>query len=54
MLVQNVHTMDELKLEGNCLKGSRGILSFGKEFEETEWARLVKEVFQQVSFSAAH
>ena len=25
-----VHTMDELKLTGNCLKGSRPILSFDK------------------------
>ena len=49
MLVQNVHTMDELKMTGNCLKGSRGILSFDKGFEETEWGRLTKEVFTQVS-----
>jgi hypothetical protein len=25
-----VHTMDELKLTGNCLKGSRPLLSFDK------------------------
>lgn len=25
-----VHTMDELKLTGNCLKGSRPVLSFDK------------------------
>jgi len=43
--VQNVHTMDELKMTGNCLKGSRGILSFDRAFEETEWGRLTKEVF---------
>jgi ribosome biogenesis protein BRX1 len=49
MLVQNVHTMDELKMTGNCLKGSRGILSFDKGFEESEWGRLTKEVFTQVS-----
>lgn len=48
--VQNVHTMDELKMTGNCLKGSRGILSFDKAFEETEWGRLTKEVFTHVSF----
>jgi ribosome biogenesis protein BRX1 len=45
MHVQNVHTMDELKLTGNCLKGSRGILSFDKAFDDTEWGRLTKEVF---------
>ena len=27
-LVQNVHTMEELRLTGNCLKGSRPILVF--------------------------
>ncbi|CAG8441124.1 3852_t:CDS:2 [Acaulospora morrowiae] len=43
--VQNVHTMDELKMTGNCLKGSRPILSFDKTFDsEPHWA-LIKEVF---------
>jgi ribosome biogenesis protein BRX1 len=46
--VQNVHTMDELKMTGNCLKGSRGILSFDAAFEETEWGRLTKELFTHV------
>ncbi|KAG6862096.1 hypothetical protein C0995_007226 [Termitomyces sp. Mi166 len=49
MHVQNVHTMDELKMTGNCLKGSRGLLSFDKGFDETEWGRLTKEVFTQAS-----
>lgn len=49
MHVQNVHTMDELKMTGNCLKGSRGLLSFDKGFEETEWGRLIKEMFTHVS-----
>jgi len=48
MHVQNVHTMDELKMTGNCLKGSRGLLSFDKAFEETEWGKLTKEVFTQI------
>ena len=47
--VQNIHTMDELKMTGNCLKGSRGLLSFDKGFEETEWGRLTKELFTHVS-----
>jgi ribosome biogenesis protein BRX1 len=51
--VQNVHTMDELKMTGNCLKGSRGILSFDAAFEETEWGRLTKELFTHVSVCAA-
>lgn len=46
--VQNVHTMDELKMTGNCLKGSRGLLSFDAAFEETEWGRLTKELFTQI------
>jgi ribosome biogenesis protein BRX1 len=50
--VQNVHTMDELKMTGNCLKGSRGILSFDAAFEETEWGRLTKELFTHVSAAA--
>jgi hypothetical protein len=50
MHVQNVHTMDELKMTGNCLKGSRGLLSFDKAFDETEWGKLTKEVFTHVSF----
>ncbi|KDQ60893.1 hypothetical protein JAAARDRAFT_31895 [Jaapia argillacea MUCL 33604] len=48
MHVQNIHTMDELKMTGNCLKGSRGILSFDKGFDETEWGRLTKEVFTHI------
>lgn len=49
MHVQNIHTMDELKMTGNCLKGSRGIVSFDKAFDETEWGRLTREVFTHVS-----
>ncbi|KAI0063429.1 Brix-domain-containing protein [Artomyces pyxidatus] len=48
MHVQNVHTMDELKMTGNCLKGSRGLLSFDAAFDETEWGRLTKEVFTHI------
>jgi ribosome biogenesis protein BRX1 len=49
MHVQNVHTMDELKMTGNCLKGSRGILSFDEAFDATESGRLIKELFTHVS-----
>ena len=48
MHVQNVHTMDELKMTGNCLKGSRGLVSFDKAFDETEWGKLTREVFTHV------
>ncbi|TIB68003.1 hypothetical protein E3Q18_02098 [Wallemia mellicola] len=43
--LQNLHTMDELKMTGNCLKGSRGILSFGEEFDSEPWLQLLKELF---------
>ncbi|THH27047.1 hypothetical protein EUX98_g7140 [Antrodiella citrinella] len=46
--VQNVHTMDELKMTGNCLKGSRGLVSFDKAFDESEWGRLTKELFTHI------
>ncbi|KAH8827049.1 Brix domain-containing protein [Flagelloscypha sp. PMI_526] len=46
--VQNIHTMDELKMTGNCLKGSRGILSFDKAFDETESGKLTKEVLTHI------
>jgi len=49
MHVQNVHTMDELKMTGNCLKGSRGILSFDSAFDGDEHWKLMKEVFTHAS-----
>ncbi|XP_066925826.1 ribosome biogenesis protein BRX1 homolog [Clytia hemisphaerica] len=47
-LVENVHTMDELKLAGNCLKGSRPILSFDKSFDKSVHYQLLKEMFTQI------
>eukprot|EP00795_Rhopilema_esculentum_P004405 gene4405-20631_t len=47
-LVENIHTMDELKLTGNCLKGSRPLLSFEKAFEETSHNKLLKEMLTQI------
>ena len=32
--VSSVHTMNELRLTGNCLNGSRPILTFDKKFDE--------------------
>ncbi|GAC92970.1 hypothetical protein PHSY_000530 [Pseudozyma hubeiensis SY62] len=46
--VQNIHTMDELKMTGNCLKGSRPILSFDQQFDEKPHWTLVKEMFTQM------
>ncbi|XP_048449712.1 ribosome biogenesis protein BRX1 homolog [Rhincodon typus] len=47
-LVQNIHTLDELKLTGNCLKGSRPLLSFDPTFDKEPHYRLLKELFIQV------
>ncbi|KAL1230113.1 Ribosome biogenesis protein [Trichinella spiralis] len=47
-LVKNVHTMMELKLTGNCLKGSRPLLSFDKNFDRSYALKLVKELFIQI------
>lgn len=46
-LVLNVHTMLELKLTGNCLKGSRPLLSFDVGFEAPHWA-VIKELLVQI------
>ena len=46
----NVHTMDELRLTGNCLKGSRPILSFDRAFDDEIGAphlAVVRELFTQ-------
>lgn len=45
--VTNIHTLDELHLTGNCLKGSRPIVSFDKTFDLTPHYKLVKEILRQ-------
>ncbi|RHZ10647.1 hypothetical protein DYB26_003802 [Aphanomyces astaci] len=47
-LVQNVHTMDELKMTGNALMGSRPLLTFDAAFDETAHMQLIKALFIQV------
>jgi len=47
MHVQNLHTMEELNFIGNCLKGSRPILSFDAAFEKQAHLRLLKELLTQ-------
>ena len=47
--VQNIHTMDELKMTGNCLKGSRGLVTFDGNWEGAEWKTLCKELLTHVS-----
>jgi ribosome biogenesis protein BRX1 len=46
--VLNVHTMDELRLTGNCLKGSRPILSFDSTFDSDPHWKLYREMFVQI------
>lgn len=43
--LQNMHTLDELNFTGNCLKGSRPILSFDKSFTDSAHHQLIKETF---------
>lgn len=50
--VQNIHTMDELKMTGNCLKGSRGIVCFDGGWDQDEHWRLLKEMITHVSTPA--
>jgi ribosome biogenesis protein BRX1 len=48
MHLQNLHTMEELNFIGNCLKGSRPILSFDAAFEKQAHLRVIKELFTQI------
>lgn len=45
-LVGNVHTADELRMAGNCLKYSRPLLHFDHEFESVPHLRVVKSLLQ--------
>lgn len=46
--LENIHTMEELKLTGNCLKASRPVLAFNDEFDSEPHLKLLKELFVQV------
>nr|XP_025723197.1 ribosome biogenesis protein BRX1 homolog isoform X1 [Callorhinus ursinus] len=43
-----VHTLAELKMTGNCLKGSRPLLSFDPAFDELPHYALLKELLIQI------
>jgi len=45
--VYNVHTMDELKLTGNALVGSRPVLHFDAAFDQHPQWKILKELFSQ-------
>ncbi|XP_065353421.1 ribosome biogenesis protein BRX1 homolog [Cloeon dipterum] len=53
-LIQNVYTMGELKMTGNCLRGSRPFLSFDKTFDQHPHYQLLKELFVQVFGTPNH
>uniref|UniRef100_A0A0N4ZFE1 Ribosome biogenesis protein BRX1 homolog n=1 Tax=Parastrongyloides trichosuri TaxID=131310 RepID=A0A0N4ZFE1_PARTI len=53
-LVQNVHTMEELKMVGNCLKASRPILSFDETFETKPHLQVIKELLKGVFNTPNH
>ncbi|KAH6669910.1 Brix domain-containing protein [Halenospora varia] len=48
MHMQNLHTMEELHFTGNCLKGSRPILSFDASFDTAPHLRVIKELFLHI------
>lgn len=47
-LVENMHTMNELKMTGNCLKGSRPVVSFDQSFDEHPHHQVLKELLLQM------
>jgi hypothetical protein len=46
-ILVSVHTMGELRMTGNCLKGSRAILSFDGDFEASPMLKLTKTMLSQ-------
>ena len=46
--ITNIHTMDELKLTGNCMKYSRPVLSFDTNFNTLPQLQLLKNIFIDV------
>lgn len=53
-LVENVHTMEELRMTGNCLKGSRPLLSFDPSFAALPQYQLMKELLTQIFSTPNH
>jgi len=46
--LRKVHTMEELQFTGNCLKGSRPVLSFDAAFDKEPHLQVLKELFMHV------
>ncbi|XP_029659581.1 ribosome biogenesis protein BRX1 homolog, partial [Formica exsecta] len=47
-LIENIYTMGELKMTGNCLKGSQPLLSFDEKFTTHAHYSLLKELLTQI------
>uniref|UniRef100_A0A336MA96 Ribosome biogenesis protein BRX1 homolog n=1 Tax=Culicoides sonorensis TaxID=179676 RepID=A0A336MA96_CULSO len=47
-LIESLSTMGELRLVGNCLRGSRPLLSFNEEFNKEPFLKVIKELLTQV------
>jgi len=53
-LVENMSTMEELKFSGNCLKGSRAILSFDPTFDTAPQWQVMKDLLAQTFGTPYH
>lgn len=46
--LEDINTMSQLKLIGNCMKGSRAIMSFDQNFNQKQHLMLIKELLIQI------
>ncbi len=46
--VRNIHTLNEIKMTGNCLRYSRPLLSFDESFDRKPHLKLLKEIFTHI------
>jgi len=53
--VQNIHTLEELHMPGNCMKNTRAVLAFDEAFEGTDEGKLMKGLLTDIfSVPEAH
>lgn len=53
-LVESIQTSEELKMTGNCLKGSRPLLSFDPKFDNSPHLKLLRELMTQTFGTPNH
>ena len=46
--LSNIHTMDELRMTGNCMRGSRPVLTFDSSFDKVDHLKLLKVMLTDV------